>query len=113
MVEKKLGRKKIVEKPPPEANLGCATGVPAAVASNRGRSERMATRPLVCKIPIIILHLFFMQRSLARPDFDRAGSEFLRRRAPVSRLESMRYKSSFIYFYTHVPHVSSTIGEKE
>jgi hypothetical protein len=42
-----------------------------------------------------------MQGSLARPDFDRlrAGSEFLRRRAPVSRLEPLRYNSTFIYFY--------------
>jgi hypothetical protein len=68
-----------------------------------------ATRPLVCRILMSILLLLFMQGSLARPDFDRlrAGSEFLRRRAPVSRLEPLRYNSTFIYSYTHVPHVSS------
>jgi hypothetical protein len=55
-------------------------------------APRMAARPLVCRIPISILLLLFMQGSLARPDFDRlrAGSEFLRRRAPVSRLEPLR-----------------------
>jgi hypothetical protein len=72
-------------------------------------TPRVASRPLLCRIPVSILLLLFMQGSLARPDFDRlrAGSEFLRRRAPVSRLEPLRYKRTFIYFYTHVPHVSS------